>query len=89
MYADDTQLFLSFYPDAIIEKIQTLQSTIAAVSSWMSTNYLSLNPAKTEFLTIDTPQQLNKLVNPVLALSDCVMVVPCENARNLGFIFDR
>jgi len=89
LYADDTQLFLSFSPDAFTEKIQTLQSTIVAVSNWMSTNLLSLNPAKTEFLTIGTPQQLNKLVNPVLVLSDCVKVVPCENVRNLGFIFDR
>ena len=46
LYADDTQLFLSFSADAFSEKIQLLQNTISEISSWMASNFLSLNPTK-------------------------------------------
>ena len=68
LYADDTQLYLSFSPQSYTSNIVHLQSVITQVSSWMSTNLLSLNPNKTEFLVIGTQQQLSKLNNPVLAI---------------------
>ena len=52
LYADDTQLFLSFSADTFSENILLLQNTISNISSWMASNFLSLNPAKTEFLLI-------------------------------------
>ena len=63
LYADDTQLYLSFSSLSFTSNIAQLQSVIAQVSSWMSSNLLSLNPNKTEFLVIGTPQQLSKLNN--------------------------
>ena len=68
LYADDTQLFISFVPKNFSSAINKLQSTIALISSWMSSNYLTLNPSKTEFLLIDLPQQTSKIVNPSLSL---------------------
>ena len=61
LYADDTQLFISFSPSSYPTSIIQLQSAIAQVSSWMSSNLLVLNPTKTEFLVIGNPQQLAKL----------------------------
>ena len=53
LYADDTQLFLSFSADTFSENILLLQNTISNISSWMASNFLSLNPAKTEFFSLD------------------------------------
>ena len=55
LYADDTQLFLSFSPCNFPQNIQLLQNTISEISSWMASNFLSLNSSKTEFLLIGLP----------------------------------
>ena len=46
LYTDDTQLFESFVPKNVSSAINNLQSTITHISSWMSSNYLNLNPSK-------------------------------------------
>ena len=56
LYADDTQLFVSFIHTNFLSAINNLQSTITIISSWMSSNYLALNPSKTEFLLLGLPQ---------------------------------
>ena len=50
LYAHDTQLFISFVPKNVSSAINNLQSIITLISFWMSSNYLTLNPSKTEFL---------------------------------------
>jgi len=89
LYADDTQLFISFSPSSYPTNIIQLQSVIAQVSTWMSANLLILNPSKTEFLVIGNPQQLAKLNNPQLTLDCNTTIVPVQKARNLGVIFDN
>ena len=88
LYADDTQLYISFRPPQFSDAQSTLQRKIALISSWMASNFLSLNPAKTEFLLIGLPQQLAKLNQPSLVLPDSTIVTPVTTARNLGIIFD-
>jgi hypothetical protein len=66
LYADDTQLFISFSAADFAHNITHLEQTISNVSDWMSSNFLSLNPSKTEFIIIGLPQQLKKLVSPVI-----------------------
>jgi len=88
LYADDTQLFVSFSPSKFDEAHSCLQSTISAISNWMTANFLSLNPSKTEFLLIGLPYQLSKLNQPYLVLPDNTSVYPVSSARNLGVIFD-
>jgi len=56
--ADDTQLLLSFSALDFSHNITHLENTI--------TNFLSLNPSKTEFLIFGIPQQLSKLNNPTI-----------------------
>ena len=89
LYADDTQLYISFSPQTYISNIDQLQSVIALVSSWMSSNLLSLNPDKTEFLIVGTPQQLSKLNNPVLVVDSNTTITPVTSARSLGILFDN
>jgi hypothetical protein len=84
LYADDTQLFLSFSAADFAYNITHIEQTISKVSDWMSSNFLSLNPSKTEFLLIGLPQQLKKLHCPTLHLPDGVTILPVNSARNLG-----
>jgi hypothetical protein len=89
LYADDTQLYISFSPQSFASNITQFQSVIAQVSSWMSCNLLSLNPKKTEFLIIGTPQQLAKLNSPVLAFDSNTIIKPVNSACSLGVLFDN
>jgi len=52
LYADDTQLFLSFRPPDFVSSVTHLQNALQHISSWMTTNLLTLNSSKTEFLLI-------------------------------------
>ena len=88
LYADDTQLFLSFSPCNFPQNIQLLQNTISEISSWMASNFLSLNSSKTEFLLIGLPTQLAKIENPSLSMPSNTSIKPVASARNLGVIFD-
>ena len=54
----------------------------------MAANFISLNPAKTEFLLIGLPAQLSKIHNPTLTISSNTTIQPVSSARNLGIIFD-
>ena len=89
LYADDTQLFLSFSAADFSHNINHLENTISSVSNWMSSNFLSLNPSKTEFLIIGLPQQLSKLGSHIIHLPNNVTLSPVDSARNLGVIFDK
>ena len=80
LYADDTQLFLSFHPSDFHSNISHLQNTLQQISSWMTVNLLVLNSSKTEFLLIGLKQQLFKI-------QECSLTTT-HSARNLGFIFD-
>ena len=88
LYADDTQLFISFSPHAAQAALDSLHVTLAAISQWMASNFLTLNPSKTEFLVIGLPTQLSKLQMPNLTLPNNSSVTLVESARNLGIVFD-
>ena len=88
LYADDTQLFISFSPSELSSAQSVLSQTIHAISEWMRSNFLSLNPSKTEFLLVGLPQQLAKLSQTSLVLSDNTTISATSSARNLGIVFD-
>jgi len=88
LYADDSQLFISFQPTKFNENISCLQTAISAIADWMTSNLLCFNSAKTEFLVLGLKPRLNKIHNPALTLSNGASVCSPLSARNLGFIFD-
>src|ERR1043165_9610948 len=59
-YADDTQIYISFDSLSCDSSVQLLSAVFDEVQSWMASNKLLLNPSKTEFLLLGTPQQLKK-----------------------------
>jgi len=89
LYADDTQLYISFKPVCFQEATCALSATFRAISDWMSTNLLALNPSKTEFLLIGTPQQRAKLTDSSLQLTPDTCLSSAPSAPNLGFVFDE
>ena len=87
LYADDSQLYVSFASGDSAAALNGLQSCLASVQSWMSTNKLKLNPDKTEFLQIGNERQWSKYLSmfPIERLG--FKSNPAKSARNLGVIF--
>jgi len=88
LYADDTQLFISFPASDFSQNIAHLETTIDTVFTWMSANLLSLNQSKTEFLLIGLPKQLAKVSAQNLLMPSNVTITPSDSTRNLVVIFD-
>lgn len=87
MYADDTQLYISFSANNSVGALTQLTSTLDSVHSWLSRNRLSLNPSKTDFLIIGSKQQREKLsFNSFTFGGNTISCAP--TVRNLGVIFD-
>jgi len=56
LYADDTQLFISFHPSDFHSNISHLQNALQQISSWMTANLLTANLAtllKLNFFLLD------------------------------------
>ena len=89
LHADGSQLYVSFSSGDSAAALNGLQSCLASVQSWMSTNKLKLNPDKTEFLLIGNERQRSKYLStfPIELLG--VESYPVKSARNLGVIFDK
>src|SRR5437899_5042383 len=87
-YADDTQLYISFSSSDSLSHLSILSSTLDSVFDWFTSNRLSVNPSKTEFLLIDTPQQRSKLTSSTLTFQGTPLS-PVSSCRNLGVILDN
>ena len=87
LYADDTQIYISFSPNQSHDSLSLLSSTLDEVYAWLTSNRLSVNPSKTEFLIIGNPQQRKKIQSSSIVFCGNV-ISPSESARNLGVTFD-
>src|SRR5215469_5542790 len=88
MYADDTQLYISFSAKDSTSALSRLTTTFDSVHTWLTRNRLALNPAKTEFLLIGLNRQRQKLNFNSFSFAGST-VSSSSSARNLGVIFDR
>ena len=52
LYAGDTQIYISFSPNQSYDSLFLLSSTLDEVYVWLTSNRLSVNPPKTEYLVI-------------------------------------
>ena len=85
LYANDIQLFISFAPTIYITAISQLQDTISDIWFWMTSNILSLNASKTEFMLIGLAQQISKIFNRSHSLPSNPLY-PLQIARYLGSV---
>lgn len=91
LYADDTQLYLTFDAtdtDSQEQCLTTLENCISAVRVWMARNFLKLNDDKTEFLIIGNKPHLRKVTFDSIKIGDAV-IGTSNMARNIGAIFDE
>ena len=87
LYADDTQLYISFTAANTSSSLSHLSSVLDSVYQWLSCNRLFVNPSKTEYLLIGTPQQRAKIISNSITFRG-TPITPTASARNLGVIFD-
>ena len=62
MYADDTQIIYVIYADVDVNSIQlNLNHDLGNLNKWLTSNKLTLNTAKTEFMLTGSRQKLSTL----------------------------
>ena len=86
IYADDTQLYISFnprIPGDLERALTSLTNCIIDIKTWMSSNYLKLNDSKTEFFVAGSTYSLRLLPQIELKIGT-VTIKPSEVIRNLG-----
>ena len=91
LYADDSQLYLSFKPNtpgAQSMCLKTIENCTEDIRRWMTLNMLKLNDNKTELIFLGTRQQLAKLSDVSMRIGSTT-VLPVDYVCNLGFFFDR
>ena len=89
-YADDTQLYVSFSPNkntGQIEAVTAIHHCVDDIRNWIANNKLLFNDDKTEFLIIDSKQQLAKVNIDHILIGDCV-IRPKGVVKNLGIWLD-
>ena len=87
LYADDSQLYISFSEDNSLDACSRLQRCIDGIRQWMSESFLLLNNSKTEFIIFNSKKDY------LLPSFDHVQVGDFQaerssSARNLGVTFD-
>ena len=82
LYADDSQLYISFHPSRpseLHEVIDSINKCLAEIKQWMVKNYMKLNESKTELMVIGKPLVLRRFDlevtiqfgNTVIKPTDC------------------
>ena len=90
LYADDTQIYLSFKPSTSNSKfdcIAGIEKCINEINIWMTQNLLKLNSDKTKFILFGTRHQLSKVDDISIQIGNDT-VKPANHVRNLGFVMD-
>jgi len=89
LYADDTQLYLSFSTTSSVTcnnaKVQ-LETCLSEIDRWMTYNKLKLNKEKTEVLILSNSNRPNPQLDNLVISNSCV--ARSASARNIGVIFD-
>ncbi len=88
LYADDNQLYLSIDTSQLTHGMAQVERCIEDIRSWMASNFLKLNDSKTEFLTLGSRQQLEKVNNDICINIGNDHIGRTHQARNLGVIFN-
>ena len=81
LYADDTQLYVSFKPDEIQDYVNKIQCCITDIKKWANANSLKLNDSKTEVIHI-TSRFRRRLKLPLLMV-ESTAIAPTDKVKNL------
>ena len=88
MYADDTQLYVSFDLSNPNVALDRMNLCISDLRIWMIRNKLKINDSKTEFLIIIS-SFLQQSFDDLNIMGGDSNIVSSNSACNLGVIFDK
>ena len=86
VYADDTQLYLTFESRDRDVALKKIERCIVDIRSWCSSNRLVLNDKKTEFIYFSSHFS-NTSWQPTITIGNSV-IQPSSHVRNLGITMD-
>src|SRR5664279_883044 len=87
LYADDTQVYGFSSPASTAQLQSRVSACIADVASWMRSNRLQLNNAKTEVLWCSSARRQHQIPTvPLMVGTDAV--APVQSVRDLGIYLD-
>ena len=88
IYADHTQLYISFKCKDPLESLTKLNICISDIRLWMIKNKLKINNSKIKFLIFRSPLLKQNESNLSVSVGD-MQVPPSSKVRNLGVDFDQ
>ena len=88
IYADDTQLYISFKSKEPLECLEKLNSCISDIRVWMIKHKLKINDAKTEFIIFRSPLLRTDLSSVSISVGDS-QILSSSKDRDLGVVFDE
>lgn len=89
MYADDTQLYMSFKPDELNLAVTHLNSDLDSISKASNNHALTLNASKTKVLLFGTNNLYQRFVKDVKLKLNNVELEVVSEAKNLGLWMDN
>ena len=88
VYADDTQLYISFKYKQPLDAISKLCSCLSDIRRWMITFKLKIKYSKTEFIVFRCPQLKCDLSRMSVNIGESKFI-QSSKLRDLGVIFDQ
>lgn len=88
LYADDTQLYISFSPGQAAVTVVRVERCVAEIKAWLCVHKLKLNDDKTVIMEIMSPRSVSALSDSHIMVGE-ERITLSEAARNLGVVFDR
>ena len=88
VYADDTQLYISFKCKQPLEAISKVNSCLSDIRRWMITNKLKINDSKTEFIVFRFPQLRCDFSGLSVNVGES-QITQSLKVRDLGVTFDN
>ena len=88
VYADDTQLYISFKCRQPLESISKVNSCLYDIRRWMITNKLKINDSKTEFIVFRSPLLKCGLSGMSVNVGES-QITQSLKVKDLGVTFDQ
>ena len=88
MYADDTQLYMSFYPSEWAVVKAKMETCIGEIRDWLRKNHLKLNDKKTEVMIACKNNLRSKIADEVFISIGDAKILPKMCVKNLGGFLD-
>jgi hypothetical protein len=88
LYADNILIYISCKSKEIDASIRSLECCVNDLLKWLNKRSLVLNPTKTEFLIVGTPQQIKKVRQKTLLIGG-TPIISFQSVRYLGFELDE